>query len=360
MAVAPSWTSWITGASDSLRTQSLTDVVARGAAADGVAGGSTTAPASRTAAEPPPPCGHRRDLPPRRTSLRSRTVERRSTFAQVVGALASPVMSLYDELTAAAAGRPPEPDGSVGCCRRTVRRPRVVAFSAHFVVCADVDPDWVAESCRRATTPPRTAPGSSSRWPTGSARTSARWTSCSREPPDPAGDAGLDLEEIEARDHPRVVRALRYREDVRVWRTPDGGGHVLIGRGLAGRWEMAFEVEPPARGAGLGRRLAAAAAGAGARRRAHLGAGLPRPPGVAARRARRRLPPGLRRGPAPAPARDPGRGRPALAGSTGPGSAPGTSPSSARAWSGQPLQTQICGLSPCGGSGGPSAAPASP
>lgn len=71
----------------------------------------------------------------------------------------------------------------------------------------------------------------------------------------------LDLEEIEARDHPRVVRALRYREDVRVWRTPDHAGHVLVGRGLAGRWEMAFEVERAARGAGLGRALAAAAAG---------------------------------------------------------------------------------------------------
>jgi GNAT superfamily N-acetyltransferase len=71
----------------------------------------------------------------------------------------------------------------------------------------------------------------------------------------------LPLAEIEARDHPRVVRALRYREDVRVWRTPHGDGHVLTGRGLAGRWEMAFEVEPAARGAGLGRRLAAAAAG---------------------------------------------------------------------------------------------------
>ena len=42
---------------------------------------------------------------------------------------------------------------------------------------------------------------------------------------------------------------------------PHGDGHVLVGRGLAGRWEMAFEVEPAARGAGLGRRLAAAAAG---------------------------------------------------------------------------------------------------
>jgi GNAT superfamily N-acetyltransferase len=76
----------------------------------------------------------------------------------------------------------------------------------------------------------------------------------------PADDS-LQLAEIEARDHPRVVRALRYREDVRVWRTPHSDGHVLVGRGLAGRWEMAFEVEPAARGAGLGRRLATAAAG---------------------------------------------------------------------------------------------------
>jgi GNAT superfamily N-acetyltransferase len=74
-----------------------------------------------------------------------------------------------------------------------------------------------------------------------------------------ASDAGLPLEEIAVRDHPRVQRALRYREDVRVWRTPDGSGHVLLGRGLAGRWEVAFEVEPAARCRGLGRQLAEAA-----------------------------------------------------------------------------------------------------
>jgi GNAT superfamily N-acetyltransferase len=56
-----------------------------------------------------------------------------------------------------------------------------------------------------------------------------------------------------------VVRALRYRDEVRVWRTRDGAGHVLVGRGLAGRWETAFEVESGARGRGLGRHLAAAA-----------------------------------------------------------------------------------------------------
>jgi GNAT superfamily N-acetyltransferase len=56
------------------------------------------------------------------------------------------------------------------------------------------------------------------------------------------------------------MRALRYRDEVRVWRTPDHAGHVLVGRGLAGRWETAFEVRPEARGQGLGRRLAASAA----------------------------------------------------------------------------------------------------
>jgi RimJ/RimL family protein N-acetyltransferase len=37
------------------------------------------------------------------------------------------------------------------------------------------------------------------------------------------------------------------------------GGTVLTGRGVAGRWEVAVEVDPGARGAGLGRRLARAA-----------------------------------------------------------------------------------------------------
>jgi GNAT superfamily N-acetyltransferase len=39
----------------------------------------------------------------------------------------------------------------------------------------------------------------------------------------------------------------------------DGGGVLLLGRGLAGRWEVAFEVEPDRRDRGLGRALAIAA-----------------------------------------------------------------------------------------------------
>ncbi|MGW4408033.1 GNAT family N-acetyltransferase [Nonomuraea sp. NPDC004702] len=73
------------------------------------------------------------------------------------------------------------------------------------------------------------------------------------------GPPPLPLEELTAGDHPRVVRARRYRDAVRVWVTGDGAGLVTLGRGVAGRWEAAVEVEPEHRGRGLGRSLAAAA-----------------------------------------------------------------------------------------------------
>ena len=168
-------------------------------------------------------------------------------------------MSLYDDLTAAAAGRPPAPDGSVRVLPQDGPAAAVVAFSAHFVVCADVDPAWVVDFL-----PPGdyTAPHGARFLVALADRIVSDIGALDvvlAQPADPTGDSGLALEEIEARDHPRVVRALRYREDVRVWRTPDHAGHVLIGRGLAGRWEMAFEVAPSARDGGLGRRLARAA-----------------------------------------------------------------------------------------------------
>jgi len=63
-------------------------------------------------------------------------------------------------------------------------------------------------------------------------------------------------------DHPRVQRAARYRTELAVYGDRADGpsdGVVVIGRGLAGRFEMAFEVEPHAQGRGLGRRLATTA-----------------------------------------------------------------------------------------------------
>ena len=169
-------------------------------------------------------------------------------------------MDLHTVLTAAVVGRPPEPDGTVDVLSQQGPAAAVVAFSAHFVVAAAVDPEWVREQL-----PPGdwTAPHGARFLVALADRIGADIGALDVVLARSAGpaDESLPLAEIEARDHPRVVRALRYREDVRVWRTPRSDGHVLVGRGLAGRWEMAFEVEPVARGAGLGRRLATAAAG---------------------------------------------------------------------------------------------------
>ncbi|HCT77579.1 MAG TPA: GNAT family N-acetyltransferase [Micromonosporaceae bacterium] len=58
-------------------------------------------------------------------------------------------------------------------------------------------------------------------------------------------------------NHPRVLRAKRYRQEVTVYQAE--GGILIIGRGVGGRWEAAVEVDEQARGKGLGRALALAA-----------------------------------------------------------------------------------------------------
>jgi hypothetical protein len=72
-----------------------------------------------------------------------------------------------------------------------------------------------------------------------------------------------DVEPLEARsdldEHPRVARSVRYREDHRIYSDRTGAGVVIIGRGVAGRWEVSVEVAREARNSGLARRLALAA-----------------------------------------------------------------------------------------------------
>ena len=53
-------------------------------------------------------------------------------------------------------------------------------------------------------------------------------------------------------EHPRVVRAHRYRSGVRVFEAADGAAVVVVGHGLALRREVAVEVDPVARNRGLG------------------------------------------------------------------------------------------------------------
>lgn len=170
-------------------------------------------------------------------------------------------MCLLDVFAAATDGRMPPPDGRVEVHPGlTGKAAAVVAFPAHFYVLAPVDPRWVQTQL-----PPGdyTAPlgarflvaladqigahiGASDA--VLAARAHGRGT-------------GLDLREIAGDTHPRVRRARGYRDEVRAWETSDGAGCLVLGRGLAGRWEVSYEVEPAARGNGLGRALAGAALG---------------------------------------------------------------------------------------------------
>ncbi|GAA3048231.1 GNAT family N-acetyltransferase [Kitasatospora albolonga] len=163
-------------------------------------------------------------------------------------------------LDAAAAGRFPAPDGSVTVLPQpSPRDAGVVAFSAHAVVFTDQDPEWVRAAVAAAPADVFAAPMNPHFLAGFADRTGRRMDTIdllsagSRLP----GEPPLPLTPVADRDHPRLVRALAYREDVRAWTAP--GGVLILGRGVAGRWECAVEVSPEARGKGLGRALALSA-----------------------------------------------------------------------------------------------------
>lgn len=161
----------------------------------------------------------------------------------------------------AVAGTFPADDGTVELVAESVGQAHaVVAFSAHFVVCAPVTRDWldvvVPPDDFAATHHPDFLRALADRV---GADIGALDVVLASDQPALGPHDDLGLVEVDDRDHPRVRRSLRYRDDVRVWRTPDGGGHLVVGRGLVGRREAAFEVAPTARGRGLGLALAQAA-----------------------------------------------------------------------------------------------------
>ena len=169
-------------------------------------------------------------------------------------------MTLLEQLLERlAAGETPPADASVTTVPAPLGAPAlVVGGTAWHVVAADVDPAWVAAQVAHD---PIAAP------------LGARFLAALADrvgvepglldavlvaPPAPLRP-GLTLVPADAGEHPRVQRALRHRSDVVTWTTPDGSGLLALGRGVAGRWEASIEVDPAARGRGLGTALAAAA-----------------------------------------------------------------------------------------------------
>ncbi|WP_282693208.1 GNAT family N-acetyltransferase [Streptomyces sp. CC208A] len=163
-------------------------------------------------------------------------------------------------LAAAARGEFPAMDGGTAVVPAPNRRDAgVLAFTAHSVVFADVDPEWVrAELAATGSDPlaasmnPRFLVRLMER--TGRAMNTVDLLTVADALP---GPPPVELREIEDPGHPRVARALKYRDEVRVWAAD--GSVLILGRRVAGRWEAAIEVEEEVRHRGLGRALATAA-----------------------------------------------------------------------------------------------------
>ena len=157
----------------------------------------------------------------------------------------------------AAEGKFPPADGGVTVLPQpSARDAGVWGFTAHAVVFADVEPDWVTVQL-----PPGDlgAPLGPPFLQALSALTGRRPGSidmlCVADPL--PGPPPVDLAPESDPQHPRVARALNYRDDVRAWRAD--GGVLVLGRGVTGRWETAIEVGDDHRDRGLGRALARAA-----------------------------------------------------------------------------------------------------
>lgn len=152
--------------------------------------------------------------------------------------------TLAEILDAVARGQFPPADGGTTVVPQPSRRDAgVIAFTAHSVVFTDEDPQWVhatlaAVECDSlaASMHPRFLGALLDR----TARTTDTIDLLTVAGALP-GDPPLELREVRDPDHPRVRRALRRRDDVRVWAAD--GGVLVLGRGVAGRWETAIEVD---------------------------------------------------------------------------------------------------------------------
>lgn len=168
--------------------------------------------------------------------------------------------TLADILRAVESGVFPEPDLGVSVVPAPSSRDAcVLGFTGHIVVAADVDADWVAAELPAGDL---AAPLNPPFLTALSAKTGREVNAIDlmllASSTAPGTGLPTGLTEITGREHPRVRRALQFRDEVRVY-ADQQGCLVLTGRGLAGRLECAVEVPDRYRNAGAGRRLAAAA-----------------------------------------------------------------------------------------------------
>ncbi|MGI5286350.1 GNAT family N-acetyltransferase [Nonomuraea polychroma] len=165
--------------------------------------------------------------------------------------------TLADLLSDVELGRMPDADGNVTILAQPSPRDLgVIAFTAHSVIFADVDPDWIRGRLPAGDLSAPLGPPFLQALAEETGRSIGCVDLLALAEPLP-GSPLVPLDEITGGDHPRVARARRYRDSVRVW--SGQGGLLTIGRGVAGRWEVAVEVEPAYRGRGVGRILATSA-----------------------------------------------------------------------------------------------------
>ncbi|MFH8243098.1 GNAT family N-acetyltransferase [Streptomyces sp. NPDC018321] len=171
--------------------------------------------------------------------------------------------SLRDILEAAGRGLFPVADGGITVVPQHGERDAgVIAFTAHSVVFTDEEEGWVRgtlEALEALGCDPLAAAMNSrflSALGERAGRTNDTIDVLLTGAPLP-GRPEVALEEVAGPGHPRVVAAGRRRGGVRVWAAD--GGVLVLGRGVAGRLEVAVEVAEGARHRGLGRRLATAA-----------------------------------------------------------------------------------------------------
>ncbi|MGX1224636.1 N-acetyltransferase family protein [Streptomyces ambofaciens] len=169
--------------------------------------------------------------------------------------------SLRDILDAAARGVFPPADGGTSIVPQFGGRDAgVIAFTAHSVVFTDeADEGWMRGTLASLGCDPLAAT-MNSRFLAAFAERTGRVTDTIdvllTGAPLP-GRPDVVLREVADPGHPRVVAARRRRDGVRVWAVD--GGVLVLGRGVAGRLEVAVEVAEGARHRGLGRRLVTAA-----------------------------------------------------------------------------------------------------